>query len=235
MHRAGRRRAARGRRARSRPARPTAPTTPSCCCGSWPRWPSRRCSSSRAYVRSLSREELNALWLDYREVGRRFGLREREMPRGHRRLRAPTWPDMYASGDLFVTRRRARAGDRHRPEAAGARAVRGRCVELVNQITVGLLPGGLRRQYGFRWDPLRGARAARRRGVRPAAARLLAPRRAGRAGRLDCVGDEVRDHDEDHALEHERLEHGDVAGTLIGAADRRNIPGRRSRTRSRRR
>ena len=33
-------------------------------------------------------------------------------------------------------------------------------VELVNQITVGLLPSGLRRQYGFRWDPLRAPRCA---------------------------------------------------------------------------
>ena len=29
--------------------------------------------------------------------------------------------------------------------------------ELVNQITVGLLPSGLRRQFGFKWDPVRGA------------------------------------------------------------------------------
>ena len=35
--------------------------------------------------------------------------------------------------------------------------------ELVNQITVGLLPSGLRRQYGFKWDPLRGAALRRRR------------------------------------------------------------------------
>ena len=28
-------------------------------------------------------------------------------------------------------------------------------VELVNQITVGLLPADIRRQYGFRWDPVR--------------------------------------------------------------------------------
>ena len=28
-------------------------------------------------------------------------------------------------------------------------------VELVNQITVGWLPADIRRQYGFRWDPLR--------------------------------------------------------------------------------
>ena len=28
-------------------------------------------------------------------------------------------------------------------------------LELVNQITVGLLPAEVRRQYGFSWDPLR--------------------------------------------------------------------------------
>src|SRR5690349_5531791 len=33
------------------------------------------------YVRSLSHDELNALWQDYRVVGRRFGLRAGEMPR----------------------------------------------------------------------------------------------------------------------------------------------------------
>src|SRR6187551_2310889 len=33
------------------------------------------------YVRSLTRDELNSLWGDYRVVGRCFGLREREMPR----------------------------------------------------------------------------------------------------------------------------------------------------------
>jgi uncharacterized protein (DUF2236 family) len=30
-------------------------------------------------------------------------------------------------------------------------------LELVNQITVGLLPGSIRRMYGFSWDPLRAA------------------------------------------------------------------------------
>jgi uncharacterized protein (DUF2236 family) len=29
-------------------------------------------------------------------------------------------------------------------------------LELVNQITIGLLPREVRRMYGFRWDPLRG-------------------------------------------------------------------------------
>src|SRR6201994_1380525 len=33
------------------------------------------------YVRALSRDELNALWADYRVVGRCFGLGVRDMPR----------------------------------------------------------------------------------------------------------------------------------------------------------
>ena len=34
----------------------------------------------RKYVRSLTRDEQESLWADYRVVGRRFGLRERDMP-----------------------------------------------------------------------------------------------------------------------------------------------------------
>src|SRR6201991_3184705 len=54
------------------------------------------------YVRSLSRDELNALWLDYRVVGRRFGLRERDMPRDVDAFE-DYMAQMYASGDLVVT------------------------------------------------------------------------------------------------------------------------------------
>jgi len=106
-------------------------------------------------VRSLSREELNALWLDYREVGRAFGLQGEEMPAdidGFERYMA----DMYASGDLVVTdAARELAIDIVLKPPVPVKYVALR--ELVNQITVGLLPSGLRRQYGFKWDPLRGA------------------------------------------------------------------------------
>jgi uncharacterized protein (DUF2236 family) len=107
------------------------------------------------YVRSLTREELNELWLDYRQVGRRFGLAEDEMPAdidGFEGYMA----DMYASGDLYVS-------DQAR-ELAVDIVLRPNVpvqwkplVELVNQVTVGLLPAGVRRLYGFRWDPLRAA------------------------------------------------------------------------------
>ncbi len=106
------------------------------------------------YVRSLSRAELDALWQDYRVVGRRFGLRADEMPRDIDAFEA-YMAGMYASGDLYVTdaaRELALEIVFHPPVSWRWRGV----VELVNQITIGLLPAGLRRQYGFRWAPLRG-------------------------------------------------------------------------------
>jgi len=105
------------------------------------------------YVRSLTREELNELWLDYREVGRKFGLRSSEMPADIDAFDA-YMADMYASGDLYVSgRAKSLAIDIVlRPDVPLQwRPV----VELVNQVTVGLLPAGVRRLYGFRWDPLR--------------------------------------------------------------------------------
>ena len=105
------------------------------------------------YVRVLSVEEKDALWRDYRVVGGLFGLRDEEMP--------ADWAGfdrymnrMLASGDLEVSERaRELAVDivMHPPLPRVARPV----VELINQTTIGLLPPPIRRQYGFRWDPLR--------------------------------------------------------------------------------
>ncbi len=107
------------------------------------------------YVRRLSDAERDRLWRDYRVVGRRFGLRERDMP--------PTVAGFdaymaakYASGELRVTdaaRELATEIVMRPPVPLYLRPLR----ELVNQITVGLLPTTLRRQYGFSWDPLRAA------------------------------------------------------------------------------
>jgi uncharacterized protein (DUF2236 family) len=107
------------------------------------------------YVRSLDRDELNRLWGDYRVVGRRFGLRERDMPRDIDGFDA-YMADMYDSGDLHVTdEARELAIDivLRPPVPLHLRPL----VELVNQITVGWLPSDVRRQYGFSWDPLRAA------------------------------------------------------------------------------
>jgi uncharacterized protein (DUF2236 family) len=105
------------------------------------------------YVRPLSRDELNELWLDYRQVGRWFGLKPREMPADIDGFEA-YMADMYASGDLHVSdQARSLAVDIVlRPDVPLQWKP---VVELVNQVTVGLLPAGVRRLYGFRWDPLR--------------------------------------------------------------------------------
>jgi uncharacterized protein (DUF2236 family) len=105
------------------------------------------------YVRSLTRDELNAVWGDYKIVGRRFGLRERDMPRDIDGFEA-YMAGMYASGELHVTdAARELAIDivLRPPVPRHLRPL----VELVNQITVGWLPSDIRRQYGFSWDPLR--------------------------------------------------------------------------------
>ena len=105
------------------------------------------------YVRSLSDGERDALWRDYRVVGRLFGLRERDMPRDVDAFDA-YMAERYASDDLHVTpMARELAIDivLRPPVPVHLRPL----LELVNQITVGLLPPAIRRQYGFRWDPLR--------------------------------------------------------------------------------
>lgn len=105
------------------------------------------------YVRSLSRGELDSLWRDYRVVGRRFGLRERDMPADIDGFEA-YMAAMYSSGDLYVTphaRELAIEIVLNPPVSLRMRPL----VELVNQVTIGLLPPNVRRQYGFSWDPLR--------------------------------------------------------------------------------
>jgi uncharacterized protein (DUF2236 family) len=106
------------------------------------------------YVRSLSRGEREAYWQDYRVIGALFGLADQEMP--------PTiadfdayWRDMLRGDALHVSAEARELAIRIvlRPPVPGhLRPV----LELANQITVGLLPGRVRRMYGLRWDPVRG-------------------------------------------------------------------------------
>jgi uncharacterized protein (DUF2236 family) len=107
----------------------------------------------RTYVRSLTRDEEQALWRDYRVVGRQFGLRERDMPRDVDAFEA-YMAERYASPELVVTpQARELAIDivLRPPVPARWRPL----LEVVNQVTVGLLPPEVRRQYGFSWDPVR--------------------------------------------------------------------------------
>jgi uncharacterized protein (DUF2236 family) len=105
------------------------------------------------YVRALSPAERDALWADYKLVGRCFGLRERDMPADGAAF-AEYMRGMYEGGELVVTpQARELAIDivLHPPVSWRFKPL----VELVNQITIGLLPADLRRQYGFSWDPVR--------------------------------------------------------------------------------
>jgi len=105
------------------------------------------------YARTLSRDERDELWRDYRVVGRCFGLREREMPLDIEGFDA-YMAERYASPELVVTpQARELAIDivLKPPVPLHFRPL----LELVNQITVGLLPPRVREQYGFSWDPVR--------------------------------------------------------------------------------
>jgi uncharacterized protein (DUF2236 family) len=107
------------------------------------------------YVRRLSHGEREAYWQDFRTVGELFGLPRSESPESidafEDYVRA-----VLRSGDLYVSPRTREISIDivMRPPLPGwALPLR----ELVNQITVGLLPEEIRRLYGFAWDPLRGA------------------------------------------------------------------------------
>ena len=105
------------------------------------------------YVRTLRPDELEHLWQDYRVVGRLFGIPEKRMPADFEAFQA-YMADMYAGDDLCVTPQARELSVEvvmRPPVPLWARGL----LELVNQITVGLLPPGIRRQYGFSWDPAR--------------------------------------------------------------------------------
>ena len=105
----------------------------------------------RMYVRGMSDEEQAAYWEDYKVVGELFGLTRAQMPdtladfREYRR-------EMLEGGTLTVSdwaRTRAREIVLEPPVPIVAQPL----VELVNFITISLLPGEIRRQYGFRAIP----------------------------------------------------------------------------------
>jgi uncharacterized protein (DUF2236 family) len=101
----------------------------------------------RTYVGRLSAREQAALWQDYRVVGRLFGLADDEMPETLAALRE--YGGRMLSGDELQVgswaRRRAREIVLEPPVPPLVRPV----LETVNFITIALLPGPIRRQYGF--------------------------------------------------------------------------------------
>ena len=105
------------------------------------------------YVGSLSHAERDAYWQDYRVVGRLFGLRDGDMPADIDAFDA-YMGDMLDGPDLYVTSAARELAVKIvlQPPVP---LIRRPVLELVNFVTVGLLPAQLRRQYGLSWDPLR--------------------------------------------------------------------------------
>lgn len=106
------------------------------------------------YVRPLSRDEQEAYWQDFRLMSKLFGLAYKDTPPDIDAFEA-YMAGMLASGDLDVGEKaRALAIDivMQPPVPLHLRPL----LELANQLTIGLLPPGIRRMYGFRWDPVRG-------------------------------------------------------------------------------
>jgi uncharacterized protein (DUF2236 family) len=127
------------------------------------------------YVERLTEAERDAYWADYRVVGRLFGLRDADLPASWAEFKA-YMSDMLASGDLVVTPTARQVGIDvvlRPPLPLRVRPL----VELANFITVGLLPAGIRRGYGFSWDP---ARALAVRGGSEYVRRVLVPLLPGR-------------------------------------------------------
>ena len=105
------------------------------------------------YVRRLSADERDAYWQDYRQVGHLFGLRDAEMPDTAADFDA-YMRGMLEGGDLHVSPRARELAVQivlHPPVPLQFRPM----LELVNQVTVGLLPPDIRRAYGLSWDPVR--------------------------------------------------------------------------------
>ncbi len=121
-------------------------------------------------VASLSDDERERYWQDYRVIGKCFGIPKKTMPRTIDDFDA-YMATMLASDDLFVTDK-ARELGREIVLNPPVRVLARPLVELANTVTVGWLPPRVRRMYGLRWDP---ARAVALRGGAEYAKRVLVP------------------------------------------------------------
>lgn len=105
------------------------------------------------YVRPLDALDRQAYWDDQRRVGKMFGIPLKVMPKRVEGLHEYV-AGVIGSGDLFVTEDALKTAkdvilSPPLPDYLWPIA------QTVNQISVGLLPGEVRKLYGFSWDPLR--------------------------------------------------------------------------------
>ena len=105
------------------------------------------------YVAGLSRAERDAYWEDWRVVGSLFGLKDSDMPTDTYQLRDYMFEMLH--GDVLHVSDTARDLGKeivlNPPVPLAARPL----LYLADFIIIGLLPGRIRRQYGFWWDPIR--------------------------------------------------------------------------------
>ncbi len=124
----------------------------------------------RLYVGDLGRDDRDALWRDYRLVGRLFGLEDADLPASIEAFDA-YYEGMLQGGDLWVTDRARELGTAvvlHPPAPLHMRWL----VEAVNFTVIGSLPARIRKGYGLSWDPVR---EAMRRGGAQYTKRALLP------------------------------------------------------------
>jgi uncharacterized protein (DUF2236 family) len=105
------------------------------------------------YVGALSATEKERYWGDYKIIADHFGLDETDMPATWGHFQA-YMADRLASPELVVTPKARELGIDIILRPAVPLALRP-LREVLNQVTIGLLPDRVRRQYGFRWDPVR--------------------------------------------------------------------------------
>jgi uncharacterized protein (DUF2236 family) len=109
------------------------------------------------FVGSLSDDEREAYWADYRKIGRLLGMPDSSIPASEPELRDYVNGrlgdgSLYISGDIA---RRAKAIIFEPPFTGFTKVAVTPLTEAVKLSSVGLLPKEIRKLYGFSWDPAR--------------------------------------------------------------------------------
>lgn len=110
-------------------------------------------------VGALAADERERYWSEYRRVGELLGLPPDSMPATHRELKRYV-DGRLGDGSLWISDERREQAVRmilEPPYSGWLRAAVTPVTETVRLISVGLLPAGIRRLYGFSWDPGREA------------------------------------------------------------------------------
>lgn len=109
------------------------------------------------FVGSLSDEEREAYWADYRQIGLLLGMPDSSIPTSEPELRGYV-KGRLNDGSLYISEdiaRRAKAIIFEPPFTGFTKVAVTPLTEAVKLSSVGLLPKEIRKLYGFGWDPAR--------------------------------------------------------------------------------